>query len=65
MTGRDDTIVSRSETTEVKESHSSGTIGGTETHTHTEHREVHQEVPVRPAPEVTETTTTTTTIIED
>lgn len=64
MTGRDDTTVTRSEHTEVKESHSSGTIGGTETHTHTERHEVHQEVPVQPAPEVTQTTTTTT-IVED
>ncbi|MFC4426650.1 hypothetical protein [Deinococcus navajonensis] len=59
MTRRDETV-SESETTKVTESHSSGLGGETETHTRTEHHEVHQEAPVQP--EVTQTTTTTTVV---
>ncbi|MFC4638081.1 hypothetical protein [Deinococcus hohokamensis] len=62
MTRRDE-HVSESETTKVTESHSG--LGDTETRTHTEHREVHEEVPVQPAVEQTQTTTTTTTVVEN
>lgn len=61
MSDRDETTVSRTEHTEVSESHSSDGDVASETHTHSERTEVHEEVPVRP--EVSETTTTTTTTV--
>lgn len=54
--------VTRSETTEVTESHD--TQGDTETHTRSTTREVRQDT-LPPPPTTETTTTTTTTVIED